>query len=407
MKILIYGINYSPELVGIGRYTGEMASWLSINRHDVRVITAPPYYPEWRIWSNYHSWAYTRDCSSRVKIYRCPIYVPKNPNAFSRILHLLSFAISSLPILVIQLMWRPDIILLVAPPLFCAPQSWLFSKVTGAKSILHIQDFEVDAFFGSGIASKISDTPFLRRIIFNIERIILGSFDMVSTISIGMLQRAKEKGIHLNRLRFLPNWADVSAPKNFSTSSRLLLESFGINQSQKVLLYSGNMGEKQGLDLLLLAAKALEARTELVFLLVGAGASRNHLVKMVKELRLRNVIFAPLQSNEDFHTLLYSVDVHLVIQKRAISDAVLPSKLSNILAASGNSVITADPFTTLGRLVSDYPGIAVAVEPESVDALIAGIEQALMMPKPNTVASLYAKKFLDKEEILRKFWVNI
>ena len=99
--------------------------------------------------------------------------------------------------------------------------------------------------------------------------------------------------------------------------------------------------------------------------------------------------------------------MHLVIQKRAISDAVLPSKLSNILAASGNSVITADPFTTLGRLVSDYPGIAVAVEPESVDALIAGIEQALMMPKPNTVASLYAKKFLDKEEILRKFWVNI
>ena len=46
MKILIYGINFSPELTGIGKYTGEMASWLAAKGHDVRVVTAPPYYPD-------------------------------------------------------------------------------------------------------------------------------------------------------------------------------------------------------------------------------------------------------------------------------------------------------------------------------------------------------------------------
>ncbi|STD27602.1 glycosyl transferase family protein [Enterobacter asburiae] len=46
MKILVYGINYSPELTGIGKYTGEMVEWMASQGHDVRVITAPPYYPE-------------------------------------------------------------------------------------------------------------------------------------------------------------------------------------------------------------------------------------------------------------------------------------------------------------------------------------------------------------------------
>ena len=49
MKILIFGINYSPELTGIGKYTGEMGSWLALQGHDVNVVTAVPYYPEWEV----------------------------------------------------------------------------------------------------------------------------------------------------------------------------------------------------------------------------------------------------------------------------------------------------------------------------------------------------------------------
>lgn len=49
MKILVYGINYSPELTGIGKYTGEMVEWLAAQGHEVRVITAPPYYPQWQV----------------------------------------------------------------------------------------------------------------------------------------------------------------------------------------------------------------------------------------------------------------------------------------------------------------------------------------------------------------------
>ncbi len=85
------------------------------------------------------------------------------------------------------------------------------------------------------------------------------------------------------------------------------------------------------------------------------------------------------------------------------ADAVLPSKLTNILAVGGNAVITAEADTELGQLCTAFPGIAVCVEPESVDALVSGIEQALVMPKNNTVAREYAERTLDKENVLRQF----
>ncbi|MBW6098289.1 hypothetical protein HT118_14490 [Escherichia coli] len=113
--------------------------------------------------------------------------------------------------------------------------------------------------------------------------------------------------------------------------------------------------------------------------------------------------FFPLQSYDALPALLKMGDCHLVVQKRGAADAVLPSKLTNILAVGGNAVITAEAHTELGQLCETFPGIAVCVEPESVEALVAGIRQALLLPKHNTVAREYAERTLDKENVLRQF----
>lgn len=94
MKILVYGINYSPELTGIGKYTGEMVEWLAAQGHEVRVITAPPYYPQWQVGENYSAWRYKRE-EGAATAWRCPLYVPKQPSTLKRLLHLGSFAASS------------------------------------------------------------------------------------------------------------------------------------------------------------------------------------------------------------------------------------------------------------------------------------------------------------------------
>lgn len=398
MKILIYGINYSPELTGIGKYSGEMARWLAEQGHEVRVVTAPPYYPDWKVWDGFSAWLFGTRVEAGVTVHRCPLYVPAKPSALKRMLHLGSFSLSSTFALLPQLFWKPDVVMLVVPTLFCSPQALLLSKLTGAQSVLHIQDYEVDALFGLGIAKG----GLLKRLGFAAERAILRGFDRVSTISSGMLLRAVHKGANADNLLFLPNWAEIERFQCVPRSA-VLLERLGIDPAKRVALYSGNIGEKQGLETVLEAAQRLAAHSDLTFLVVGEGAGKARLVEQAQRLGLTNLVFAPLQSYEDLPSLLASADCHLVIQKRGAADAVLPSKLTNILAVGGNAVITADPYTTLGLLCDEYPGIAARVEPESVDALVQGIEACLAMPSPNRVASFYAEENLDKDRILARF----
>ena len=402
MKILLYGINYSPELTGIGKYSGEMAAWMAAKGHEVRVVTAPPYYPDWKVWQGFSTWRFDKRQEAGVTAIRCPLYVPAKPTAIKRLLHLASFSLSSSVAMLAQLRWKPDRIILVVPTLFCAPQALALAKLTGATSVLHIQDYEVDALFGLSIAKGER----LKRWAFAVERSVLRAFDRVSTISSGMLQRASEKGVAKERLRFFPNWSETARFQNVPRDAELLCR-LGVDPGKRVLLYSGNIGEKQGLECVIEAAERLAERQELVFLVVGEGAGKARLLELSQQRDLKNIVFAPLQPYDDLPALLASADCHLVIQKRGAADAVLPSKLTNILAVGGNALITADPETSLGLLCLEYPGIATLVEPESVDALIDGIETVLAMPAHNAVATGYAREFLDKDQILTRFLSEI
>ncbi len=119
MKVLIYSTNFSPEPTGIGKYSGEMAAWLADQGHEVRVVAAPPYYPTWKVDPAYARPLFRRETWHGVEVLRAPLWVPKSPRGLTRMLHLLSFAVSSFPLMLAQVAWRPDLVLTVAPA-FCA-----------------------------------------------------------------------------------------------------------------------------------------------------------------------------------------------------------------------------------------------------------------------------------------------
>lgn len=405
MKILVYGINYSPELTGIGKYTGEMVAWMAREGHEVRVITAPPYYPQWKVGERYSAWRYRRE-EGEATVWRCPLYVPKQPSTLKRLLHLGSFALSSFFPLMAQRRWKPDRIIGVVPTLFCTPGMRLLAKLSGARTVLHIQDYEVDAMLGLGMAGK-GKRGSVARLASAFERSALHNVDNVSTISRSMMNKAREKGVAAEKILFFPNWSEVARFQDVNDADvTALRQQLGLPEDKKIVLYSGNIGEKQGLEKVIDAAERLRDRP-LFFAIVGQGGGKARLENMARERGLPNIKFLPLQPYDALPALLKMGDCHLVVQKRGAADAVLPSKLTNILAVGGNAVITAEPHTELGQLCTRYPGIAVCVEPESTDALVDGISQALAMPKNNTAAREYAERTLNKENVLSQFIADI
>jgi len=312
-----------------------------------------------------------------------------------------------LPVMIRQALWRPDVVMVIEPPLFCAPQALLTAYLARGKSWLHVQDFEVAAFFGLGFASS----GFLERACVGLERYLMKRFDMVSSISKTMVDRLMRLGVSQDKAFYFPNWVDCKAmrPRTDGMSYR---NKWHIVDHSKVVLYSGNMGRKQGLEIVLDAAECLAPqRPDVVFVMVGDGAAKEELVSEAGRRHLQNVSFWPLQSQADLPALLSMADVHLVIQKRGVSDAVLPSKLNGILAVGGFALITADRHTELGKLVTDYPGIALLVEPENKDALVQALldvlDDASVRDRGGCVAREYAEKFLDIDKVLKSAELGI
>ena len=302
MKILVYGINYSPELTGIGKYTGEMVEWMARQGHDVRVITAPPYYPEWKVGERYSSWRYRRE-EGAATVWRCPLYVPKQPSTLKRLVHLGSFALSSLFPLLAQRRWKPDRIIGVVPTLFCTPGMRLLAKLSGARTLLHIQDYEVDAMLGLGMAGKGKGGK-VAKLASAFERSGLLGVDNVSTISRSMINKAREKGVAEERVIFFPNWSEVARFRDVSESEVAQLRtSLGLPNDKRIILYSGNIGEKQGLESVIEAAERLRGQPWL-FVIVGQGGGEARLEKQVRERGLDNVKFFPLQPYEALPSLL-------------------------------------------------------------------------------------------------------
>ena len=400
MRLLIYGLNYAPESTGVGKYTTEMAEWLGGRGHEIRVVTAHPYYPAWKVGAGYRSWSYRRESLHGVDVFRCPLWVPETPNNFRRLLHLLSFAVSGIPVMLRQIFWRPDMVFLIEPTLFCAPCALTTARLANAKVWLHIQDFEVEAFFGLGFGSG----GFVKKCVNAVEGWLMRRFDRVSSISRQMAARLSAFGIPEDRTSIFPNWVDTDRIRP-GIRGRAFREEWGLGTDRKIVLYAGSMGKKQGLEMVLETARALQNDDpDIIFLLVGDGSAKEGLVRRTSELGLRNVMFKPPQPPEDFPVLLALADVHLVVQKKGVAEAFMPSKLTGILAAGGTAIITADGDTELGRLVKNNPGIAVLVPPENQrlfqEALRTELSKDRNVAGINVVARNYAERYLATGGIL-------
>jgi colanic acid biosynthesis glycosyl transferase WcaI len=407
LRILIYGLNYSPELTGIGKYTGEMAAWLAQRGHEVRVVTAPPYYPAWRIREDYRGKSYhVERVDGGPLVYRTPLYVPQRPTGIKRIVHLVSFVLGSFPLMLRQMYWQPEVVFTVEPTFFCAPLTLFVGKSAGAVSWLHVQDFEVDAAFELGLLpaqGPVHDAAL------RIEKFFIHAFDRVSGISGRMMERAVAKGIPQDRAILFPNWVDIEAihplTRDSRPQNRVLHELARIQPdicSKTIVLYSGNMGTKQGLERLAPLAESFRDNPRVHFLFCGDGAFRSPLEQTVRGMS--NVTLLPLQPMDRLNELLNAADIHLLPQRASAADLVMPSRLGAMLASGRPVVATAHTGTQIATVVE---GRGLVVPPEDASALYGAIQT--LVGDPNLRAQFgaaareHAETHLGKESVLEQF----
>ncbi|WP_036259732.1 WcaI family glycosyltransferase [Methylocapsa aurea] len=366
-KILIYGINYAPEMIGVGRFTGEIGAYLAERGYDAAVVTAPPHYPGWRVAPPFRALRYASEMRDGVKVLRCPLVLRTEMRGIWRLVAPASFALSSAPVALWRIVrTRPALVLCIEPTLFVAPVA-LLARLFGARVILHVQDLEIDAAFAVGHLKG----GWLKSCVAKAESWLLRRFTGVITISGQMRKRLIAKGVEPSRIGIVRNWVDLGKIKPLDGPNGFRRE-LGLSDADFVILYAGNVGAKQALEVVLDAARLLAGKPNLHFVIAGDGPEKQRLMRDYADLRA--VHFLPLQPEARLCELLNLANLHVLPQSQGAADLVLPSKLGGMLASGKPVLATADAGTELFEVLN---GAAILVPAGDSVAMAAEIGRLL------------------------------
>lgn len=405
MRILIVATNFTPELTGSGLYTGEMAQWLADRGHEVTAVVGPPHYPDWRIPDDYRETPFAVERLPNLTVRRVPMFIPsaEKTNSVRRILMETSFTMAALRWIIPAVFSRErfDVAIAICPPMQTGVLPLLMSIMRRTPWVFHVQDLQVDAAAKLGMIKHRGAVQLLLAA----ERFLLKRATLVSTITEAMRRRVIEKGIDSVSTRVVPNWSDTNTYIPMPADQAVRAE-LNAGPNDVLFFYSGNIGEKQGLEVLLETARLVSVDEHIKFAIAGEGVAKARLQEQASELGLTNLVFRGLAPRDTFLSILNAADVHLVIQRSEAADSVMPSKLTNILSVGKPTIATASPGTTLYEVINDN-GTGVTVEPESATALSLAIRRLASDGAARTAMSAnaraYAEEFLDKRAILLRF----
>ncbi|OPY60499.1 MAG: Alpha-D-kanosaminyltransferase [Syntrophorhabdaceae bacterium PtaU1.Bin034] len=367
LNVVVYSIHYSPEQIGIGVFNRGMAEYLARHGHHVTVVTAFPWYPSWKINPPYTGRWSMVESEGAVVILRSFVPSLKKVNARTRVVHETAFALSSCLHLLKLFFKKIDAVVVVCPPLQLGFWAWLFCRVKRIPFIFHIQDLQIDAAADLGLITNRFIVGFLR----HWERFLFRRAAILSTISDGMKKRIEAKGIFSRPVLLFPNWVDTQflTPMSRDNAFRKL---HGIGRDKFLVLYAGNIGEKQGVDILLDVAFLTKDRKDILYLIVGEGVGLSRLKQSLQDSKPEQIRLLPLQPREKLPAMLAAADLSLVIQKKGVGDFLMPSKLWNIMGSSRPVVAAAQADCELARCIQKS-GCGEVVPPENPKLLAGAI----------------------------------
>jgi colanic acid biosynthesis glycosyl transferase WcaI len=376
MRLAVLCPHFAPDTAPTGEVITRIVTELADRGHELHVVTSLPFYEQHRVEPEWRGRPARREHTPWGTVTRIHPFpsdkrsIPRRAAGFA--------AFSGLAGAVGVVGRRVDGVLAMSPPLPLGLVGWTISRVRGGPLVFNVQDIFPDVAIDVGVLSDPKLINAARRL----ERTTYARADAVTVLSEDLRDNvvAKVPDGEEGKVRVIPNFVDTEfiRPADRMTAYRREL---GIGD-ETVVLYAGNVGFSQSLELVIDAAAQLQSRTDVVFVINGGGSALLDLRRHADSLA--NVRFAPYQPKERLPEVLASGDIHVVPLRRGLGRSSVPSKTYSILAAGRPLLASIDPGTEVARAVTDA-GAGLVVAPDDVPAFVAGLNRLLDDP-PASVA---------------------
>lgn len=385
MKLVVVTPHFAPDVAPTGEVTTRICTELVGLGHSLEVITSLPWYRNHRIEPGYEGRIVRREDTPWGRITRIsPFPVTDKRNIARRAASFVGFSVAVAALG--RRGERVDGVLAVSPPLTLGLAGWSIARARKAPLVFNVQDVYPAIAVELGILTN-------RRLIqasSRLERICYERADAVTVLSDDLKHNISPRMSDASKLHVIPNFVDTAwitpGPRDNSYRAEHGLE------DKTVVMYAGNVGLSQSLDLVLDAASALANFPDLVFVINGGGAARAALER--KARHMPNLKFVDMQPAARLPELLAAADVHLVPLKRGLARSSVPSKTYSILAAGRPLVASVDEGSEVTRIL-ERCGAGLAVPPGDPEAFTKAIRYLVEAPEEAASMGLRGRSFVE------------
>jgi len=334
--VLVVSPTFHPEKVGTPVYATDLVRGLAGAGHDVHVVTNQPYYPAFQRFAEYGRRT-RHDSLDGIPVHRLPTIIPRGGRPLWRALSELNMLLQMLLALLTGRIRRGQHVIVVSPGVPLAVIAARLLRRRHGKLLAIVHDLQF------GLATTSGAPASLARLMRWLETWALERADGVAPLSDEMADELRRAGLE-TEMEVVGLWATI--------------EPTGRQADPDLVMYSGNLGRKQGVGVLLEIAQRLAALRPATQLLIrGDGSERAALAARAKELELGNVDFDDFVEEHQLAASLEAASVHLVPQLPEVADHAVPSKVFNVLAV-GRPVVALTPAgSTLSRLGADFDAV--------------------------------------------------
>lgn len=368
MKIILLTQWFDPEPTLKGLI---FAKELLKQGFEVEVITGFPNYPGGKLYQGFKIKIIQKEIIDGVKITRLPLYPSHNLNKFSRALNYVSFFFSS-TFYGLFFTKRPNLIYAYHPPLTTGLSSIIIKLFRKIPLVLDIQDIWPDTLYSTKIIKK----GLAYKLINNTCNFVYRHSDFIVVLSSGFKSLLSTRGVSKKKIKIIYNWCNKKFIQNSSYK-----ENFNFSKIEGFkIVYAGNIGKAQGLNILLKTANLVQKnKLKVKFIIIGQGIELSKLKNNVKKMNLDNVLFFPRVSSEKVSSMLYLADalfIHLI--KDPLFEVTIPGKTQHYMSI-GKPILMG--VSGESKNIIDRSRCGVSFEPENEFALLNAIKKILSMNK--------------------------